>query len=79
MTLIFLDISGGEILLILLAIIIVFGPSKIPEFAKKFGKGMAEIKKASNDIRSEINSEIEKLDHTEKDNNNPKENQSNQE
>lgn len=57
-TLLFLDISFGEIFIIIVVIFIVFGPQKIPEFARKAGKGIREIKKASTDIRKEINKEI---------------------
>lgn len=53
--LLFLDISFGEIFIIVAVIFIIFGPQKIPEFARKFGKGMREIRKASNDIKREIN------------------------
>ncbi len=56
--LLFLDISGGEILLILIVVFIVFGPGKIPEIARKLGKGLNEVKKASNQIRDEINREV---------------------
>ena len=58
-TLLFLDISFGEIFIIIVVIFIVFGPQKIPEFARKFGKGMREIKKASTEIRREINREVD--------------------
>ena len=57
-SLLFLDISFGEIFIIVAAIFIIFGPQKIPEFARKFGRGMREVRKASNDIRREINMEV---------------------
>lgn len=56
-TLLFLDISFGEIFIIVAVIFIVFGPQKIPEIARKFGKGLREIKKASSEIKREINHE----------------------
>jgi sec-independent protein translocase protein TatA len=56
--LLFLDISFGEIFIIVAVIFIIFGPQKIPEFARKFGKGMREIKKASSQIQREINKEV---------------------
>jgi len=52
--LIFLDVSGGEFLVILLAIIVIFGPKKIPEIARTIGKGVREIKKAADDVGNEI-------------------------
>ena len=57
-TILFLDISFGEIFLIVAVIFIIFGPQKIPEFARKFGKGMREVKKASAEIKREINKEV---------------------
>jgi TatA/E family protein of Tat protein translocase len=53
----FFDISGGEILVILLVVFIIFGPDKIPEIARWFGKGMNEIKKATSEIQEEITRE----------------------
>ena len=46
--------GGAEIIIILLVIIMFFGADKIPEFARTFGKGMREIKNATNDIQREI-------------------------
>ncbi len=48
-------ISGGEILVILLLVLVLFGPKKIPEIARTIGKGMNEIKKVQRDINAEIN------------------------
>jgi sec-independent protein translocase protein TatA len=48
-------ISGGEILIILLLVLLLFGPKKIPEIARAIGKGMNEIKKVQRDINTEIN------------------------
>ncbi len=57
MTALFFNISGGEIFIILLIIFIFFGPDKIPEIARWLGKGVNEVKKATNDIRDEITKE----------------------
>ena len=48
-------ISGGEIFVIVLLILIFFGPKKIPEIARTLGKGINEIKKVQKDINTEIN------------------------
>lgn len=50
-----LFISGQEIILVFLAVLILFGSKKIPEFAKGLGKGMSEFRKATEDIKREIN------------------------
>ena len=49
-----LFISGGEIFIILLFILIFFGADKIPEFARMMGKGAREFKKATDDIKREF-------------------------
>lgn len=46
----------------MLAIILVFGPSKIPEIARGLGKFINEIKRASEDIKTEINKEADKIE-----------------
>ena len=49
-----LFVSGGEIFIIMLAILIFFGADKIPEFARMMGKGVREFKKATDDIKREL-------------------------
>ena len=61
-TFLFLDIGTGEFILIFLVVFIVFGPSKIPEISKKIGRGIYEIKRASNEIKREIDTEVRKLE-----------------
>lgn len=46
--------GGAEIIIILLVIIMFFGADKIPEFARMLGKGIREIKSATNEIQKEI-------------------------
>jgi len=60
------DIGGGELILIVLAIIVLFGPKKIPEIARMFGKGMQEFRRAQAqfnsqfaDIKQEITNTVE--------------------
>jgi TatA/E family protein of Tat protein translocase len=62
LTLLFFDLGSGEIFLIVLAVILVFGPGKIPEIARGLGKFINEVKRASEDIKTEINREADKLD-----------------
>lgn len=56
----FLFISGGEIFVILLVVVMVFGADKLPEIARELGKGMRQIKNATNDIKREIHNSAEK-------------------
>ena len=48
------NLGAGEIILILLVILILFGAKKIPELAKGLGKGMSEFKKGLKDVEGEI-------------------------
>jgi sec-independent protein translocase protein TatA len=45
--------GGGEIILILALLIILFGAKKLPEIAKGLGKGIFEIRKALDDVAIE--------------------------
>ena len=47
-------IGGGELILIILIALMLFGSDKIPEIARAMGKGMAQLKNATNEIKSEI-------------------------
>jgi len=49
-----LGLSGGELVLVLVAILILFGAKRIPEFAKGLGQGIKEFKKASSDVTTEF-------------------------
>ncbi|MGD8781501.1 MAG: twin-arginine translocase TatA/TatE family subunit [Ignavibacteria bacterium] len=48
------SLGAGEIILIVIAILILFGAKKIPEFAKGIGKGMKEFKKAVKEVEDDI-------------------------
>jgi sec-independent protein translocase protein TatA len=54
MQMVFLFISGPEIVVILLIVVMVFGADKIPEIARGLGKGIRQVKDATNDIKREI-------------------------
>lgn len=47
-------IGGGELVFILFIVLMLFGSDKIPEIARTMGKAMAQLKNATNDIKSEI-------------------------
>ncbi len=52
--LLFLNLGGGEVMLILFVVLLFFGSKSIPELARGLGKGLREIREASESIRSEI-------------------------
>jgi len=56
----FLFISGAEIFVILVIVLMLFGADKIPEIAKGLGKGLRQLKDATNDIKKEITNTAEK-------------------
>ena len=47
-----------ELVIILIVALIVFGPKKLPDLARSLGKGMAEFKKATDDIKSTIDRDL---------------------
>jgi sec-independent protein translocase protein TatA len=55
----FLGMGWGEILLILIIALIIFGPGKIVEVSRSMGKLARSLKKATSDLTSEITREID--------------------
>ena len=47
-------IGGGELIFIIFIVLMLFGSDKIPEMARALGKGMRQLKDATNEIKSEI-------------------------
>ena len=47
-----------EIVIIFIIALIIFGPRKLPELGKTIGKGLAEFKKASNDLKQTWEDEV---------------------
>lgn len=52
--LLFLNLGGGEIFVIVLVVLMFFGAKNIPDIARGLGKTMREIKDATNGIQREI-------------------------
>ncbi len=48
-----------ELMVILVVALLVFGPAKLPELARSLGKGLAEFRRASNDLRTTIMTETD--------------------
>ena len=49
-----LGLSGGELVLIAVVALVLFGANKIPTFMKGLGQGIKEFKKASGDVQNEL-------------------------
>jgi sec-independent protein translocase protein TatA len=58
--------SGMELVVIVLIVLLLFGAKKIPELARGVGQGINEFRKASNDIRKEIEKGAQDADNTAK-------------
>ena len=54
--LLFLNLGGGEVFIVVLVIIMFFGSDKLPGIAKGLGKGLREL----NDAKAQIQNEISK-------------------
>ena len=54
-----LFISGAEIVFVFFIILLVFGADKIPSIARTLAKGMTEVRRATNDIKSEIQKTVD--------------------
>lgn len=52
-----LGLSGTELIIVLVAILVLFGAKRIPEFAKGLGKGINEFKKASREVTDSLEQE----------------------
>jgi sec-independent protein translocase protein TatA len=57
------SIGMPELILIFVVALLVFGPKKLPELGKSLGRGLAEFKKASEDLKKTIEDEIEQGKH----------------
>jgi sec-independent protein translocase protein TatA len=58
----FLNIGSGEMILIVFAALMLFGGEKLPELARGLGKGIRDFKDASDDVKREINNQINNYD-----------------
>lgn len=52
-------ISGGELLVIMLVILMLFGSDKVPEMARGLARIINQVKNASNDIKTEITKSVD--------------------
>ncbi|MBN9338173.1 MAG: twin-arginine translocase TatA/TatE family subunit [Chryseobacterium sp.] len=54
-----MELSIGEMLMIALAIVVLFGPDKLPEIARGLGEGVRKMRGAVDDIKTEIMKEAD--------------------
>ena len=65
--LLFLNLGTGEIILIALVILLLFGAKRLPELAKSIGKSVKSFKSGLNDVEKEIKDATEEPSKKEKD------------
>ncbi len=52
------NLGFSELLIIFVVALLIFGPRKLPELGRSLGKGLAEFKKASNELRRTWEEEV---------------------
>jgi TatA/E family protein of Tat protein translocase len=57
-----MNLGFPEMIFIFLMALIIFGPKKLPEIGRQIGRALNEFKRASNEFRAQIESEISQLD-----------------
>ena len=57
-TFLFLNLGAGEIIIIALVVLLLFGGKKIPELMRGLGKGVKSFKSGMNEIEKDINENI---------------------
>jgi sec-independent protein translocase protein TatA len=53
------SLGFGEILIILVLALVIFGPRRLPEIGRTVGRGLREFRRAASDFRSEIEADLE--------------------
>lgn len=53
---------SGEMVFIFLLALIIFGPKKLPEIGRQIGKALNDFKRASNEFKAQIETEIANID-----------------
>lgn len=48
------DVGGGELLLILLAVVLLFGPKQLPDLARKLGNFTKTVRNTTREIKKEL-------------------------
>lgn len=59
-----LGLGGGELIVVMVAILVLFGAKRIPEFAKGLGQGIKEFKKASNEVTQEFQNAMDEAQYS---------------
>jgi sec-independent protein translocase protein TatA len=66
-----IGVGGGEILIILIVALLIFGPNRIVQIGRTLGKTVHAFKKATSDITSKMEKELEEQESKKKENETP--------
>jgi Tat protein translocase TatB subunit len=58
------NIGMSEMLVIAVVALMIFGPNELPDLLKKLGKGMREVRRASDDLKASVSLSLEDNDRT---------------
>lgn len=58
------DMGGGEILVVLFLVLLLFGGEKMPQLAKGMGKAIREFRKAASDVEREFKQALDEVPDT---------------
>ena len=56
------NLGFSEMIFIFVVALLVFGPKKLPELGRQIGKGLSEFRRASAELRGNLEREIQNLD-----------------
>ncbi|MBT6216781.1 MAG: twin-arginine translocase TatA/TatE family subunit [Candidatus Marinimicrobia bacterium] len=57
-----MSLGPWEVVIILVVVLIIFGGKKLPELARGLGQGLKEFKKATKDIKDEVENTVKDID-----------------
>jgi TatA/E family protein of Tat protein translocase len=57
-------LNTPELIVIFVVALIVFGPDKLPEIARKLGKGLSSLKKSLDEVKTEVQSGLDEIKDT---------------
>ncbi|HYG59541.1 MAG TPA: twin-arginine translocase TatA/TatE family subunit [Symbiobacteriaceae bacterium] len=57
----FSKLGFGEVALIVVAALVIFGPSKLPQLGKSIGEGLREFKKSIKSVSGELTDTVEQV------------------
>lgn len=58
------DIGLQELIIIFVVALLVFGPKRLPELAKTFGRGLGDLKRVFQDVKEQVETEFDETNKT---------------